>query len=762
MIPQNFVCASKDAASFENHIAAPIFRKSFIINSLEKCTLTIGCTGFYDLFLNGEKITDGYLKPYISNPDDIIFYNQYDLTNKLVLGENVICVILGNGHANAIGGALWGHYKRNHSAPAFALSCEHGDGSFSAEDMKWNRSHILFDDYRCGCFWDNTLFIKEWYLKDFDDSIWNAPVVCDYSHSVKKLASCESVDETRRIKPVKISKGCIRDFRMHDCFKDIVYSGETLLGKTPLADGYIYDFGENCSGVPCLKIKGERGQKIQMQFFECIYEGFADNVNINLYPESCCQKDVYICSGNGEEEFIPPFTFHGFRYCYVHGITEEQATEDLLTYVVLHNDIKIKAQFQCSDEISNQIFDACRRSDLANCFYIITDCPTREKNGWTGDVSLSAEHFMFNFAMENVLSDWLNCIRLAQNEAGELPVIVPSTGGFRKFAVWDSVICSIPYNVYKYTGNTQIIKDTADTIMKNLKMHLSLLDERGISEAGYGDWLPVDSEPDCYASPLGFCVSSILLLSLSMAQKMFDVVGMEENSKFIKENYDKLREAIRKEYNDNGVILKGRCEKYVKPTYRISQTSQALGLYCGIFNENEKDNAVKKLVELIVENNYSFDCGFLGLRAIFHVLSENGYSELAYKMITKPTHPSYANMIYRGETSCWERFQAPGNGIGSRNHHFLADVSSWYLKNVAGINVNPECDDPDVIFINPSFIKSIESASGSYENKNGSVEVKWMRNDDKIEGTINVNGNLKIVLADGLEDKFIICNKSNV
>ena len=758
MLPEKFVCASDECASYTNMVPAPIFRKSFCVKSTDNATLTIGCTGFYELYLNGVRITDGYLKPYISNPNEVIFYNNYDLGKKLVVGENVLCVILGNGYANPIGGEIWQHGKNHKKAPAFALECIYDDTSFDAEDMLWNRSHILFDDYRCGTYCDMTLFEKEWYLGGFDDSNWNVPLVCDYSHSQKKMAECQSIKEIRRIEPLEYYSGALREYRMRDAFAQTLYNGDTPLGKTPLNGGYIYDFGENCAGVPCLKIKGTKGQKIEMQFSELLFEGFVDYINVDVYPDGCCQKDVYVCSGDGVEEYIPPFTYHGFRYCYVYGITEEQATQDLLTYIVLHNDVKKKTGFMCSDEISNRIFDACIRSDLSNLFYIITDCPAREKNGWTGDAAVSAEHYMLHYDCEDVFSDLMYCMRFSQGKSGAMPLFVPSAGSLSDCIVWDSALFALPYYAYKYAGNTKIIIDNAHVMMENLRHHISILDERGILDSGLGDWLPVDSQPDEYASPLGFCASCVLLLCLRMSMVMFDAVGMTENSNFAKEHYAKLRESIRMEYNDGGVITKGKTEKYIKPTYRVCQTSQALGLYADIFDREEIPKAVSTLLELVEQNKGSFDCGFLGLRVIFLVLSKYGYSDIAYKMITKPSHPSYANMIYRGETTVWERFQPPGKRIGSHNHHFMGDVSAWYVKTVAGINVNPNCDNPDKILVNPHFVKDLNNACGEYASKDGFVKVDWARKDGKIYVDIYARGSFETILGDNLKKDSCVVN----
>lgn len=748
MLPQKFVSAGNDYCTYEKNVPAPIFRKSFRVSNIKNASLVIGATGFYDLYLNGEKITCGYLAPYISNPDDVIFYDSYDLSDKLLDGENTICVILGNGFANPIGGEIWNHRKDSRCAPSFALEFVSDDVQFDSANMKWCYSHILFDDMRCGVFCDMTKYNALWFSSSFDDSCWNLPTMRDYSHSVKKLRTSPPVRGIRRVSPISFEKGELRDYRMRDCFLGMLYNGETIMEKTPLYGGYIYDFGENCAGVPKLRIKGEYGQKIHMQFCEVEFEGFPDYINIDVYPDGCCQKDVYVCNGEGVEEFIPPFTYHGYRYCYIYGITEEQATSDLLEMIVLHNDVKMKTSFSCSDDISEEIFNCCRRSDLSNLVNNITDCPAREKNGWTGDASISAEHFMQHYEAEECFAEWLFALRHTMDDSGRLPLIVPSGEDRFEHPVWDSAIVFLPYHAYIYSGNKDIIKDNAAAMLENFKFHLSNKDERGIVEKGFGDWLPVDCAAAEYASPLGFCCTAILIEECRMMEIMFSAIGNYDDAKFVAEEKAKLISAIRAEYNQNGIIGCGRTKKYVQPTYRPCQTSQALGLAFGIFEKHEEEIAIKKLVDLIREKKNSFDCGFLGLRYIFRCLSKYGYSDLCYDMITKPSHPSYANMIYRGCTSIWERFVKPHGRTGSYNHHFMADVSGWYIETVIGIKVNPNYNDPDNIVIEPHFITQLKNASGTYETKKGKISVEWCRYDDRINLCIKTKGDVSVSVGD--------------
>lgn len=745
-----FVCAGEKFSTYQKNVPAPLFRKRFSIKEKTQAMLTIGATGFYELYLNGEKITKGYLAPFIANPDYTVFFDSYDLTDKLCKGNNTLDVLLGNGFCNAVGGEIWKHTKCS-APPSFSLQFQCGEVSFSSKDMLWKPSHILFDDYRVGTYCDARLCTVHDNIIDFTGE-WKLPIDAPKPKGEKRFATCEPVREIRRIKAVSITPGGLRDYRMRDDFLGILYNGETVMGTSCKYGGYIYDFGENNSGVPCLKIKGKKGQKIDLQFSELQFEGFVDYINVDVYPDGCCQRDVYICGSDEEEIYIPPFTYHGFRYCYVYGITPEQATADLLEYIILHSDVKVKAEFSCSDEISNQIFAACRRSDESNLVNIITDCPGREKNGWTGDVAISAEHYMFNLGAQNCIKDWLCCVRNMQSPKGNLPTLVPSTIEADNCPVWDSALFFAPFAVYQYTGDTDVIEANAYSMIKNLRYYMDMRDERGIVESGMGDWLPVDEAAGAYHSPLGFCCSVILMEACRMGEIMLRRINQVEDANYCAECFNALRKAVRDEYNDNGVITVGKTEKYNQSTYRVCQTSQALGLYANIFDEDEKAKALECLVACIKEKGNSFDCGFLGMRTIFHVLAENGFADLAYYMVTKPTHPSYANMIYRGETTVWERFSAPGKRIGSHNHHFMADVSAWYLRHIVGISVNPFYNDPDFVAIQPKFIKSLEFAKGSYATPNGKVAVEWKRIDGKIYLNVQTKGSAKFALGKGVKD----------
>lgn len=748
MFPSNFVSAREEYNTYTKNIPAPIFRKDFNAENIPTTSyLTIGATGFYELYLNGENITDGFLAPYIANSDDIVFYRKYDIADKLRRGANTIAVILGNGFANPMSGKIWGHTDRvGRGAPAFALKCDF----FSEKDMRWSDSHILFDDERCGTYCDRRLENPAWYLPVFDDFEWNEPTICAQPHGEKRFVASEPVRITKHLKAKCISKGSVRTYRIRDEFREILPTDCSLMTPAPFFGGFIYDFGENCAGIPMLKIKGEPGQKIYMQFSEMLFEGFVDYVNVDVYPNGCCQQDIYICRGDEDgETYIPPFTYHGARYCYIWGITPEQATAELLTFSVIHNDVERRSGFSCDVEIVNEIYDACIRSDESNMVHIFTDCPTREKNGWTGDIGISAEQYMTAFGVENCFNDFLASLRNAQQENGGLPLMVPSAGNCDgRSPVWDSALVFMPYYAYIYTGRTDMIEENAKAIIKNIRHSLSLCDERGIIESGMGDWLPVGKCADQYDSPQGFHITAMVIEMCRMCEIMFTKIDKNDYAEECGIIKHRLLKAIRAEYLECALIGTGRTKKYKKPCYRPCLTSQALAICLGIFTEEEKKDAYKELIKLSEEANYSFDCGFLGLRYLFHALTEAGRSDIAYKMITKPTYPSYANMIIRGETTVWERFSEPGRRIGSHNHHFLCDVSSWFVKTIGGIRVNPNLNDPNCVYIDPEFIDGINEAKAFTKTPDGEVKVHWVRENDKVHLNIKASGDINVTLSE--------------
>ena len=736
---KKFIKAGDKLCTFEEYVPAPYFRKEFELDfKPENAEITICGLGFYELYINGVNVTKGPLAPYISNPDDICYYDNYDITELLNEGSNVIGVLLGNGFRNCFGGFVWDFEKCTGRGPVtFALMLEAGNNEKTFEleadeTFKTHPSPIIFDDLRMGCRYDARLEIENWFSKDFDDSSWEFAKNESTPRGEARLCKAEPITVTQTLFPV--------DVKHYDSLP-FAYENNAPDAK-PLKDCisdnvYVFDFGVNTAGVTKLKINGKKGQKIVIRHSE---HNQGDNFSINttcflggrseetvLRYTNYNQVDVYICKG-GEEEFIPKFKYDGFRYAYVEGLESHQLKSDTLTYLVMNSDVKPRADFECSDEVLNKLQEFTRRSDLANFYYFPTDCPHREKNGWTGDASVSSEHMLLNITVENSLKEWLASIRKSQNTEGALPGIIPTGGwGFAwgNGPAWDSVCVNLPYYIYKFTGDTEVIKENVSLIMRYLCYISSRRDDRGLIAVGLGDWVdPFQAQNGKISSPLELTDSVTVYDMAQKASYLFKKLGRDNESEYAARLAQELRSDIREHLIDKETMTAaGDC-----------QTSQALMLDAGIFDEAELKAAQQKLIEIVHRDGDVNACGMIGLRRIFHALTSAGESELAYKIITGRSRTCYGYWIENGATSLWESYKAIESPYtDSKNHHFLGDISSWFIQELAGLKPNPNVDDIKYFEISPHFVKQLDYAKAHYESQFGKVSVKWERNDQVIK-----------------------------
>ncbi len=730
MMPIKFIAATKEYTTYENHIPAPLLRKSYrITRKVDAAAITICGLGFYELYINGRRITKGYFAPYISNPNHLLYYDTYDVTPYLRTGENVIGILLGNGNLNAPGGMIWDLQLASYrSAPKVAMSLELHYADQTREvieadtSFKTHASPILFDDLRCGEIYDARKEIAGWNEPGFDDSEWNDAIEAETPKGEPCFCEAEPIVIKKSLAPMEIRKSQI----------SILPNSRENLPVLPLEDeltGYLYDFGVNSAGNVRLRIKGRKGQKITMQFGELLAEdGGLDLRAMSFQPHQLNHRITYICKGEGEEEYFPHFTYQGFRYCLVQGITEEQATKELLTYEIMHSDIQVNGDFACSDEILNKIQAAAVNADLSNFYYFPTDCPHREKNGWTADAALSAEQMLFNLTPETSFREWLKNIRKAQDDIGAFPGFVPTdTWVYEVGPGWDSVIVYLPYYVWLYRGDEAIVKENAEAILKWFDYIWKRRDDKGLIHIRLGDWVPIGrSTPK---TPLEVNDTLLCLGICKKAEIMFDGVGLQKEAQEASRLYDALRESARTYLIEpDGATVYGH-----------SQTGQVLGIQYDLFEPAEKPAAFTVLMRLIRQNRNKMDVGCFGIRELFHVLVDFGEAELAYQMIVGPEYPSYGHWILEeNATALFESFQREGDVPESKNHHFLGDVSSWFIRTIAGIKVNPYKRDCNEVEISPIFLRQLDWAKGYIHLKCGRLAVEWKRENENIQLKVEV------------------------
>lgn len=758
--PGKFFKATEEMNTYEKHVNAPYIRKSFVSAEFDKAYITVSGLGFYKLFVNGKNITKGLLAPYISNPDDVVYYDKYDITELIKDGKNAVGLILGNGMMNAPGGRVWDFdIAPFRNVPCFAMCITYidKDGSETVIDadssFKCHPSPIIFDDLRSGCFYDANLEIKDWLDPDFDDSDWCNVIKAENPRGEKRLCGADPIVVTEEIKAVEIKEAYLDDYlnnrenmRLDTQFKF------GFRGKK----GILYDFGVNTAGIFRLKINGNKGQKIFIQFCEHILSnGKVTYKNTgSFYPDGYGQTSYYVCSGDGTEIFEPDFCYIGYRYAVVFGLEPEQIKDDTLVLLKANSDLKERAAFTCSDEVMNKLGEISRVSDLANFYYFPTDCPHREKNGWTGDAAVSAEHVLLSFTAEKSYIEWLRNICKSQKQNGSLPGIVPTGGwGFDwgNGPAWDNVLTELCWQIYRMRGDLEPAKECAESILRYLSYISGKRRPDGLIAIGLGDWLqPLKGAGDPTA-PLYITDSVICVYICKKAADLFKALNYPLHYNFAIDLYNSFRDAVRNNCIDfSTMTVRSHC-----------QTAQSICIYYGIFNDSEKFAASKVLVDLVHEKNDHFDCGMIGIRTLFHVLSDCGESELAYKMITREDFPSYGVLLKAGLTSLPEDFlpEDKWDSPNSLNHHFMGDYTSWFIQRVVGIRVNPRFTSPDDFDISPSFVSQLDYASAYYDAPCGRVEVKWERAGDEILLNVTVPENATGYI--NLPDGYCFCDKEN-
>jgi alpha-L-rhamnosidase len=384
----------------------------------------------------------------------------------------------------------------------------------------------------------------------------------------------------------------------------------------------------------------------------------------------------------------------------------------------------------------NTIYDNCKRSYLSNLFGIPTDCPHREKNGWMADGFMVQEAGMLNYFSRNIYSKWVNDMVDAQEPNGDVPGVVPTSYNWDSDwagPIWDAAIFKVPDLLYTYYGDTKPYGAIYETCKKYLTFLDSCRDSRGLLTKGLGDWLYFKS-----ITPVDFMTTCYYYDDCMKMAKMSKILNKGDAEYYLTKAAE-----LKKCINDN--FFKADSIAYANKT----QLSYALPLYMGIVPEGYEKRVAAKLATAIRENDYSLDFGFIGSAVIPQVLSDYGYNEVMYKLLTKTTLPSFGYWVEKWKaTSLFEAWDITKNiGDASLNHPSMGSVSAWMIKSLAGINIAADAIAFEKIAIKPSFIKDLNFVKASHKSINGLVLSEWKRKGMIIELKVVIPANSKALIV---------------
>lgn len=697
-----------------NHKPAPYFRKEFSVGKRVKSARAyVAAAGLYELHINGRKVGDHRLDPMYTRFDRRNLYVTYDVTRQLQDGANAVGILLGNGWYNHQSGAVWNFERapwRNRPAFCFDLRIEYADGTHEVvkSDLDWRTSGgpLVFNSIYTSEHYDARLEQPGWSAPGFDDSAWDGVM---YRGAPSQRVTAQQTVPIRNVTQYRP-----RSVRKLDERR------------------YLYDFGQNMAGVTKLRLRGEAGTQLRLIHAERLREdGHADLSNIDVYfrptdKDDLFQTDVVTLSGR-DDEFMPRFNYKGFRYVEVVADRPVELSAENLTAYAMHSDVTPVGHIETSNDLVDKLWDATNKAYLSNLMGYPTDCPQREKNGWTGDGHLAIETALYNYDGITVYEKWLADHRDEQQPNGVLPDIIPTGGwgyGTANGLDWTSTIAIIPWNLYLFYGDTKPLEDCYE----NIKRYVDYVDRRSpghLSSWGRGDWVPVRSQ-----SSLELTSSVYFYVDATILARAAALFGREADRKHYEALAGEIRGAINDKYLDRaaGIYASG------------TQTELSVPLMWGVVPEEMVAKVAGNLARKVAEAGFHLDVGVLGAKAILNALSENGHAETAYKVAVQDTYPSWGWWIVNGATTLLENWNLEATRDISDNHMMFGEIGGWFFKGLGGIKPDPEAPGFKHILLRPNFVGP-EEFEASHDAPCGRIVSAWTRRGNTVTYRVRIPAN---------------------
>ena len=727
----NWIGARKRDASLKRDLyaddPAPIFRREFEADQqIRKATLYVSGLGYYEAYLNGNKVGRSLLDPAWTNYDKRVMYRTYDVTNDLTAGKNCIGVMLGNGWYDPLPLKMWGRRDIRDALaigqPRFIiqLNIEYADGSKAriVSDKNWKTT--------AGPIIHNSIYLGEKYDAGREISGWNKP-----GPTIGAWEDASIMDDP---------KG-----PLCAAFIPPIVAGDTLSPvsiKKIAADRYIVDFGRNFAGIVRMSAKGMKGQQISLKYGELLYPDGSINVMTSVAgqikkkgvggegaPDTAYAKDIFILSGNGEDVFQPHFTFHGFRYVEISGYSGNLDRRDLMG-LAMYSDVKPAGTFSSSNTLFNKIQEICLNTFKSNIFSVQSDCPQRERFGYGGDIVATSEAFILNYDMsrfyEKTAIDFVDDARPDGGLTETAPFVGISAGGLGGKSgpvEWGSALPVLMHQLYQYYGNIDLIRDQYDVVKKWVDfMHKR--SKGNIIPVTIGDHESLDEKLVDLSATAYYYYNTKLLAGFAT------LLGKSHDIKY----YNALKDTIAATFVRN--FANSSDGKMGIGT----AAAQAYALYFGLAPEGMNDQVLDIMLQQLRKNDDHITAGIFGTKILLNVLGETGNMDIAWRMASHKTYPGWGYMIDNGATTLWEVWAFSDN-VYSHNHPMFGSISEWFYKYVGGIRPAEDAIGFNTIVMKP-YVKQMQWANTSYRSVLGNVECKWTLKDKLLTMNVEIPVNM--------------------
>jgi len=694
----------------------PILRKSFAVNKeVKSATAFISGLGHFEMSLNGKKVGDHFLDAGWTNYEKQALYVSFDLTEQLKQGENAIGVMLGNGFYFTSSG----RYRKLTVAYGYPkmicrLLVEYTDGTSEniISDPSWKAAPgpITFSAMYGGEDYDATLEQKGWDSPSFNDQSWKQAIITDGPAQLN--AQMEE--------PLKVVNEFIPKYATH------IKTTE-----------FVYDMEQNASGIPQITVKGKKGDTVIITPGELIN---ADGT-VNQKATGKVYSYKYTLKGDGEETWQPRFTYYGFRYIQIDGAIPASTGDvghfpAIVTLKGLHtrNAAEKIGSFTCSNELfnkTNTLIDWAVQSNMTSVF---TDCPHREKLGWLEETHLMGNSLQYNYDLVNLFKKSINDMRLSQTPDGLIPEIAPEftvfSDGFRDSPEWGSAAVLLPWYVYQWYGDKQVLADSYD-MMKRYLAYLDKQSDNGILSEGLGDWYDLGPKHPGVSqlTSKGVTATAMFYYDLTIISKIAAMLNKPADVAHYTSLAAKVRTAFNKKFFN----------KETKQYDTGSQTANAVSVYMKLVEPQYKQAVVDNIVKDLHSHNNALTAGDIGYRYLLKVLDDEGRSDVIFDMNNRSDVPGYGYQLAKGATALTESWQALPSV--SNNHFMLGHIMEWFYAGLAGIRPADDAVAYDKIVIRPEPVGDVTSAKGSYHSVYGMITSEWKKAADSFTLTVNIPAN---------------------
>jgi alpha-L-rhamnosidase len=683
-------------------LPARYLRREFAVTKkVTRATAYVCGLGFFDLYLNGAKVSQDVMDPALSEYDKAAYVVTFDVTDRLNTGANALGVILGNGRFYGPRLQEGLQFTRfGYPRLLLQLEVEYADGTKTTvvSDKSWRlttEGPIRANNEYDGEEYDARMEMPGWDRAGFDDAKWGSAEIVHPPGGALKAQMIEPMMVTQIVHPVSIT--------------------------SPKPGTYIVDMGQNFYGTVRLKATAPRGTEVRMV---SAYSLNADGTLKTADNRTALCTDVYTFKGEGVEVWNPVFKGQGFRRVQVTGFPGTP-TMDNFEGLVIHTAVEPVGEFESSNELANRIHSALWWGTKMFLRSAPLDPDRDERMAWTGDPAKDAESEAYNFNVEPFYATWMDDAESTQRADGSLPDVT-MYWLFGYGVEWPSVFTIIPDWMIDFYGDGRVA-ETHYAAMKKwvLAMRMHEVEDGTLEATSYRDWCDTYTIggriPDQGATPGELVSSAYQYHNERIMERLAKQMGHADDERTFRELADKLKIAFNKKFLDP------QAHTYMKRT----QTGYVLALAFGLAPADQRDAIAANLVDdIMVKHDGHLSVGLIGMQWLMQTLTDVGRPDVAWTIATQTTRPSWGYMLSKGATTIWERWDFDTRDPGMNSEALLiqaGNLDAWFYETLAGIR--PAAPGFKRILIRPTVVGDLTWVKAHFDSPYGRIVSDW-----KIEG----------------------------